>query len=114
MPRFDAGIRLCAWHTEHFDTRFRKALRNDGRRGAGFLLCDQFVNGESKDPMVFTKDAKEDVYDSYSMRPGGGSGKLLIKGHVWTFPREGQEVGKALYFGTAAAKGLEQKLEKAR
>jgi hypothetical protein len=133
--------------TEHFATRFSKAekesstLRNDCWRSAGYFVCDQFVNGESKDLMVFTYDPKEDSYHSYSVPAGGGeggSGKLLINGNVWTFPWDREEDGKIFHFRvvnvfttpgsieyrqefsddkvhwTVTAKGLEHKLEEAR
>jgi hypothetical protein len=168
MHRFLAGIVLCAcaaaegpsgiekiqayqgtWkiETEHFDTRFGKAakesstLRNDCWRSAGYFVCDQFVNGESKDLIVFTYDAKDDTYNSYSLPAGGGAGgggKLVITGNVWTFPWEQKEDGKTIYFHvvntftapgtieyrqefsedkvhwTVTAKGLEHKLEATR
>jgi len=133
--------------TEHFNTRFSKAakesstLRNDCWRSAGFFVCDQFVNGESKDLIVFSYDAKDDSYGSYSVPAGGGeggSGKLLIKGNVWTFPWQDKQDGKTVYFQvvntftapgtieyrqefsedkvhwTVTAKGIEHKLETAR
>ena len=93
--------------TEHMDTRFSKAakesstLRNDCWRSGAFFVCDQFVNGESKDLIVYTYNAQDDTYNSYSMPAGGGragSGRLLIKGNVWTFPWERQEGGKTYYF----------------
>jgi hypothetical protein len=133
--------------TEHFKTRFsdpRKessTLRNDCWRSAGYFVCDQFVDGDSKALIVFTYDAKDDTYRSYSVPAGGGeggSGKLLIKGNVWTFPWESKTDGKTIYFRvvnaftapgtieyrqefsedqerwTVTAKGLEHKLEDAR
>jgi len=149
-----AGIeKIQAYHgtwkieIEHYNTRFSKAakesstLRNDCWRSAGFFVCDQFVNGESKDLIVFTYDAKEDMYNSYSVPAGGGAGgngKLLIKGNVWTFPWERKEDGKTFYFQvvntftapgaieyrqefsadkdrwTVTAKGIEHKVEDAR
>jgi len=93
--------------TEHFKTRFSDAgkesstLRNDCWRSGGFFVCDQFVNGESKDLIVFTYDAKDDTYNSYSVPAdggGGGSGKLLIKDDIWTFPWERNEDGKSYHF----------------
>jgi hypothetical protein len=93
--------------TEHFKTRFSEprkessTLRNDCWRSGGYFVCDQFVNGESKDLIVFTHNAKDDTYNSYSVPSGGGeagSGKLLIKGNVWTFPWEDKQDGKTIYF----------------
>jgi hypothetical protein len=133
--------------TEMFNTRFSKAakesstLRNDCWRSAGFFVCDQFVNGESRDLIVFSYDARDDTYNSYSVPAAGGqgsNGKLLIKGNQWTFPWERKEDGRTIYFHvvnvfiapgaiqyrqefsednvnwTVTAKGLEHKLEKAR
>lgn len=133
--------------TEHFNTRFSKAakesstLHNDCWRSAGFFVCDQFVNGESKDLIAFTYDSKDDSFHSYSVPAeggAGGGGKLLIKGNVWTFPWEQQEAGKTVYFRvvntftapgtiefrqefsedqahwTLTGKGLEHKLEKSQ
>src|SRR5271165_1931247 len=93
--------------TEHFQTRFSKAakesstLRNDCWRSAGFFVCDQFVDGESKDLIVFTYDAAEGIYHSYSVPAAGGDGgggKLIIKGNVWTFPWQDKQDGKTVYF----------------
>jgi len=128
MLKFIAGFVLCAcaaaegpsgiekilvyqgtWktETEHFTTRFSKAakesltLRNDCWRSAGFFVCDQFINGESKALMVFTYNAKTDTYNSSSVPAAGGeggSGKLLIKGNVWTFPWQDKQDGKTVYF----------------
>jgi len=92
---------------EHFDTPYSKAsheettVRNDCFRSAGFYTCNQFVNGESKAMLVFTYDAKADVYTSHVVPAEGGeggSGKLLIKDNVWTFPWENTENGKTTYF----------------
>jgi hypothetical protein len=93
--------------TEHFATAYSKAgkesttLRNDCWRSAGFYACDQFVNGESKALIVFTYDSKNDIFHSYPIPANGdpaGSGKLLIKGNVWTFPWEDTNDGKTVYF----------------
>jgi hypothetical protein len=93
--------------SEHFDTAFSKTskesntIRNECWRSAGFYACDQFVDGESKALIVFTYNAKDDAYTTYPIPAGGGepsSGKLLIKGNVWTFPWESKEGGKTTYF----------------
>lgn len=92
---------------EHLNTRFSKAgkettnLRNVCWRSAGYYVCDQFVNGESKTLIVFTYNSKDDTYNSYPIPAGGGepaSGKLTIKGNVWTFPWEDKIDGKVMYF----------------
>jgi hypothetical protein len=94
--------------TEHFATEFSKPgkensqLRNECWRSAGFYACDQFVDGESKALIVFTYDEKENVYYSHAIPAtggaGGGSGKLVIDGNVWTFPWEDKVDGKTVYF----------------
>ncbi|MDE2197098.1 MAG: hypothetical protein KGJ56_07910 [Gammaproteobacteria bacterium] len=93
--------------TEHFATPFSKAgkesatLRNDCWRSAGYYACDQLVNGDSKALIVFTYDAKDDTYATYPIIAGSGnvqSGKLIIKGNVWTFPWKVTEKGKTSYF----------------
>jgi hypothetical protein len=132
---------------EHFNTRLSKAakesttLRNDCWRSAGFFVCDQFVNGESKDLMVFTYDPKDDTYNSHTVPVAGsqgGGGKFTIKGNVWTFPWQVKQDGKTIYFQvlntftthstieylqefsednvhwTVTAKGIEHKVEGAR
>lgn len=93
--------------SEHFNTQFSKTskesstVRNDCWRSAGFFVCDQFVNGESQDLIVFTYNAKDDTYASYSVPTNGGegnSGELIIKGNVWTFPWQDKKGGKTFYF----------------
>jgi hypothetical protein len=93
--------------TEHFATDFSKAakesssLRNDCWRSGVFYACNQFVDGDSKILLVFTYNAKDDVYTSTQISLDGkavGSGKLLIAGNVWTFPWESQDDGKTVYF----------------
>ncbi|HTQ56906.1 MAG TPA: hypothetical protein VMI94_20705 [Bryobacteraceae bacterium] len=93
--------------TEHFKTRFSEAgkesstLRNDCWRSGGFFVCDQFVDGESRDLIVYTYNAKDDTYNSYSVPAEGGrggSGTLLIRDNVWTFPWERTQDGKTYHF----------------
>lgn len=93
--------------TEHFATPYSKVgkesttVRNDCWKSAGFYACDQFVNGESKALIVFTYSAKDDLFHSYPIPVDGGpagSGKLLIKGNVWTYPWEDTSEGKTVYF----------------
>jgi hypothetical protein len=59
------------------------------------------VDGESKALIVFTYNAKEDVYTTYPIPAGGGqpgSGKLIIRGNEWTYPWESVEGGKTTFF----------------
>ena len=92
---------------ENLDTPFSKAgkdsstLRNECWRSAGFYSCNQYVNGESKALIVFTYNSKNDTYTSHPIPADGGepgSGKLLIKGNVWTFPWEIKKDGKTVSF----------------
>jgi hypothetical protein len=93
--------------TENFDTPYSKAgkesaaLKNECWRSAGFFACDQFVNGESKALVVFTYNSKDDVYRSYPIPADGGgtgTGKLVIKDNVWTFPWEDKDAQGKIYF----------------
>jgi len=97
------------WKTEtrHLDTPYSKAgntsmlLRNDCWRSAGFLACDQIVDGDSKALLVFMYDAKGDVYASYPITAGSSDvrpGKLIIKDKVWTFPWDNTADGKTIHF----------------
>ncbi|MGD0628800.1 MAG: hypothetical protein ABR987_05580 [Terracidiphilus sp.] len=109
-----AGIDvICAyagtWNIEidHFDTANSKAshektlLRNDCWKSGGYFACNQYVNGESKVLIVFTYNAKDNVYTSYQIPPDGsaaGSGTLLIDGNTWTFPWQSKDGDKTTYF----------------
>ena len=94
--------------TEHFPTPFSKAgkesttLRNNCWRSSDFYACHQIVNGKSAALVVFTYDAKDDIYHSYAIPANGGKagpgGKLLIKGNVWTFPWEFTDKDKTTWF----------------
>jgi hypothetical protein len=97
------------WKTEvqHLDTPYGKAghevhsLRNDCWRASRYYACEQFLDGDSKALVVFTYDAKSDTYTSYPLPADGGaagSGKLLIKDDVWTFPWTDSDKGKTVYF----------------
>lgn len=93
--------------TEQFDTAHSKAghekatLRNACWKDGAYLACNQYVDGESKILIVFTYDAKHDVYTSYQIPADGGesrSGKLTVTGNTWTFPWQTTEDGKTTYF----------------
>jgi hypothetical protein len=97
------------WNIEidHLDTANSKAshektlLRNDCWKSGGYVACNQYVNGESKVLIVFTYNAKENVYTSYQIPPdgsGAGSGTLLIEGNTWTFPWQSKDGDKTTYF----------------
>ncbi len=97
------------WKTEieHFATRFSKpgkeskTIRNDCWRSGSFFACAQFIDGESKALIVFTYQSTNDTYNSYPIPADGGqagSGKLIVKGNVRTFPWEDTEQGKTIYF----------------
>ena len=92
----------------HLDTSYSKAgdeshlLRNDCWRSAGFYVCDQIVDGDSKALLVFQYDAKTDRYTSYPIPSAGDSpvqpGSLVIAGDTWTFPWNDTEQGKTTHF----------------
>ena len=93
--------------TTHFETAFSKAgsdsttLKNECWRSAGFYVCDQIVNGDSKALVIFTYDEKTGTYASNNVTADGvsrGGGKLLITGSTWTFPWEKESEGKTVYF----------------
>ena len=51
--------------------------------------------------MVFTYNSKDDVYKCYPIAAdcgGAGSGKLVIKDNVWTFPWEDKDAQGKIYF----------------
>jgi hypothetical protein len=92
---------------EHLDTPRSKAgheknaLRNACWRDGEYFACNQYVDGESKVLIVFTYNAKDNIYTSYQIPLGGGesgSGKLQIEGNVWTFPWEITDAGRTTYF----------------
>ncbi len=92
---------------EHFDTPYGKAgidvstLHNDCWRSGGFYACHQIVNGKSTALLVFTYNAKDDLYTSITIPSGGGetgSGTLRISGAVWTYPWELRDGAKTIQF----------------
>jgi hypothetical protein len=108
-----AGIEKIAayagtWHsrTVHYKTAYSTArvetasVRNDCWRSAGYYACDQFVNGPSAALIVYTYDAKRDLYHTSAIPPGGStasSGELKIAGNTWTFPWTDRQKGKIVY-----------------
>jgi hypothetical protein len=99
-----------SWKTEieHLDTKFSKArkettnLRNDCWRSEEYFACHQYVDDKSAATLVFTYNAKDDVYHSYVIPPDGSEphmGTLLVKGNTWIFPWEDKDdAGKLYYF----------------
>ena len=114
MPQKASGIDAIwayagTWkiEMEHFDTANSKAgheastLRNDCWKSGGYVACNQYVDGDSKALLVFTYNAKDNVYNSYPIPLDGGaagSGTLLIEGNTWTFPWQTKEGDKVTYF----------------
>jgi hypothetical protein len=114
-PTLPSGVDVIAayagtWNTEveHLDTKFSKAgkettiLRNDCWRSGEYFSCHQYVDDKPVVLLVFTYNAKDDVYYSYIIPPDGSDphkGTLLVKGNTWTFPWEGKDdAGKQYYF----------------
>lgn len=114
VPQPAAGIEAVKayageWkiETEHYDTAQSKAshenrvLRNDCWKSGGYFACNQYVDGDSKVLIVFTYDAKAQVYHSYQIPPDGndpGHGTMTIEGSVWTFPWQTADGGVTTYF----------------
>jgi hypothetical protein len=97
------------WKTEseHFDTEHSKAgrekatLRNACWKDGAYVACNQYVDGDSKILLVFTYNAKENVYSSYQIPQDGsaaGKGTLTIEGNVWTYPWQSTEKDITTYF----------------
>jgi hypothetical protein len=92
---------------ENFDTAHSKAghekstLHNSCWKGGEYVVCNQYVDGDSKILLVFTYSSKDNVYTSYQIpKDGGAAGKgtLRIEGNVWTFPWETTEKDVTTYF----------------
>jgi hypothetical protein len=97
------------WKTEtgHFMTLFSKAgkdsaaIKNDCWRSGDYYICGQYVNGKSKDLLVYTYDSKDGTYTIYPIVAGDQNvqpAKLIIHGNVWTYPWETNDKGKRTYF----------------
>lgn len=93
--------------TRNFKTPYSKAgketaeINNDCWRSGDFYACHQVVNGKTGALVVYTYDAKHDLYHNYAIPPDGGkggSGELIIKGNVWTFPWKYEHAGSTTYF----------------
>jgi len=92
---------------DHFDTAHSKAsheqttLRNACWKDAGYMACDQYIDGDSKVLIVFTYTGKNGVYTSYQVPPHGeepGKGALILEGNTWTFPWQSGEGDKTTWF----------------
>ncbi|MDP9017978.1 MAG: hypothetical protein M3N19_06645 [Candidatus Eremiobacteraeota bacterium] len=93
-------------HIVHFKTIYSKArsetsiVRNDCWRSAQFYACDQFLNGVSGALIVYTYDAKQNIYHTRVIAPDGaapGGGTLLIEGNRWTYPWQDKDGSKVVY-----------------
>jgi hypothetical protein len=88
--------------TAHSDAgKEDSTLRNECWKNAGYVACDQFVNGESKVLLVFTYSELTKGYTSYPIPQNGeaaSAGRLQIVGNVWTFPWEVTQGGTTTYF----------------
>ena len=109
-----AGIERIAayagtWHVtiEHLASASEAArtetstLKNVCWHSEQYFSCNQIVDGKSVMLIVYTYDAKMDVYTSQVIPPDGQSahaGTLIIKGNVWTFPWKGDVEGKPADF----------------
>jgi hypothetical protein len=92
---------------DHFETAHSKAsheqttLRNACWKDAGYMACNQYVDGDSKVLLVFTYTGKNGVYTSYQVPPHGeeaGKGTLILEGNTWTFPWQSGEGEKTTWF----------------
>ena len=97
------------WKTEmeHFDTAHSKAghekttLRNACWKDGAYVVCNQYVDGDSKALLVFTYNAKDNAYTSYPIPKDGGEpgkGTMTIEGNVWTYPWQTTEKDVTTYF----------------
>lgn len=94
-------------HGERFSTLFSAAgtedttLRNECLKIGGYIVCNQYVNGESKVLIVYTYSDLLKMYTTYPIPPNGqaaSAGRLQIVGNVWTFPWEVVQGGTTTYF----------------
>lgn len=93
------GTRFATAHSDagNEDT----TLRNDCWKSGAYVACNQYVNGDSKVLLVFTYNAKQQMYTSYPIPQNGepaSSGRLQIVGNVWTFPWQVSQGGADTYF----------------
>ena len=71
-----------------------------------FLVCDQLVNLQGADHHQFTAysyNSKDNIYSYVTIPDPGGrpnSGKIEIKGNVWTYSSSFENSGKTIQFRT--------------
>jgi hypothetical protein len=78
-----------------------KVLRNDCWRSAGYYACNQFLDGNSQDLIVFTYHQDRNLYTTYIIPLDGSassSGTLEIHGDTWIYPWEVTEKGTTVYY----------------
>ena len=90
----------------HYRTKYSTArtehstLHNDCWKSAGYYACDQIVGAQSRALLVFTYDAKQNVYHSYVIPQDGSDahkGTLVISGHTWTYPMQDKDGDRTVY-----------------
>jgi hypothetical protein len=94
-------------HTTYYATKFSKArtddstVHNDCWRSGDYFACHQIVNGVPAAFIVYTYDQTQQFYHIHVV-PNDSSdspaSKLLIDGNTWTFPWQGKDGDKTLYF----------------
>jgi hypothetical protein len=92
---------------ERFTTLFSAAgkeettLRNDCSKIGDYIVCNQYVDGQSKVLIVYTYSDLLKMYTTYPIPRNGESasaGRLQIVGNVWTFPWEVRQGQGMTYF----------------
>lgn len=92
---------------ERFATAYSNAgkedttLRNECWKTGAYVVCNQYVNGESKVLLIFTYNDQQKMYTAYHVTQDGdpaGSGRLQIIGNIWTFPWQVTAAGSTTYF----------------
>lgn len=76
-------------------------LRYDCWKSAGYVACNQFLNGESKVLLVYTYSDLLKMYTTYPIPKNGeaaSAGRMQIVGNVWTFPWEVTQNGVTTFF----------------
>ena len=113
-PSTSAGIDVImayagTWKVqgERFATAYSNAgkedttLRNECWKTGAYVVCNQFVNGDSKVLLIFTYNDQQKMYTAYHVTQNGdpaAPGRLQIVGNVWTFPWQVTAAGSTTYF----------------
>jgi hypothetical protein len=93
--------------TDHLDTPYSKAshdsstVKNACWKSGGYIVCNQFVNGQSSVLLIYTFVEKENSYRTYQVPHGGGepgSGTLFIDGNTFEYPWKVTSPDHAMYF----------------